>query len=253
MYLLGSIHMMKKEAYPLNPAIEKAYKDSEGIVFETDLDAVNEVSFQLRMMSSGMYRDGKTLRETLSEKTYLRVTKKIQEYGLELARFDLFKPWFCAMAISMAELKRLGLDPEFGIDNYFFKRAKQENKSLFFLESLDFQLELFSAMDDQNQNLFLEQTLKDVENIEKVFPEIVKYWEFGNLEKLGLAINENFIDYPEIYERFIISRNNKWLSRIDSFIKHNKNILIVVGAAHLVGEKGLIRVLRKKGFKVEQR
>ena len=70
-YLLGSLHLMKKEAYPLNRTIENAYDNSEIIILETDLDAMNEPAFQQKMMSAGMYSDGNTLSRNLPDKTYL--------------------------------------------------------------------------------------------------------------------------------------------------------------------------------------
>ncbi len=252
-YLLGSIHLMKKEAYPLNTAIEKAYRDSEIIVFETDLDAMNEPAFQLKMMSFGMYQDGGTLKKNLPEKTYLLLKQKMEDSGLPVARFDLFKPWFCAMAISIAELKKIGFDPALGMDTYFFNKAKQDSKKTLFFETREFQLKLFSAMDELNQTMFLEQTLKDIEIIETMFPAIIKCWKKGNSEELGLTINKSFKEYPEIYERFIINRNNNWLPRIEAFLRQDKKVLIVVGAGHLVGEQGLIKRLKNRGCKIEQR
>jgi len=127
-YILGSLHLMKKESYPLNRAIEKAYDNSEIIALETDLDAMNEPDFQLKMMSAGMYQDGTTLKKTLPEKTYLLLNKRLKELKLPAERFNSFKPWFCATVISITELKKRGFDPAFGIDNYFFNRAKQDSK-----------------------------------------------------------------------------------------------------------------------------
>ena len=234
-YLLGSLHLMKKEAYPLSRAIENAYDNSEIIVFETDLDVMNKPAFQLKMMSAGMYPDGNTLSKNLPEKTYLLLKERLKELNLPVENFDSFKPWFCATVISIAELKKRGFDPAFGIDNYFFSKAKQDSKKRFFFETGEFQIKLFTAMEELNQTLFLEQTLKDIEIIETMFPEIVKCWENGDAKNLALIINKSLMEYPAIYERFIIKRNNNWLSIIESFFRQDKNVLIIVGTGHLVG------------------
>ena len=251
-YLLGAIHLMKKDAYPLSTAIEKAYRDSEIIIFEADIDAMNDPAFQLKMMSFGMYQDGGTLNRNLPEKTYLLLKKKLAENGLSVTGFDLFKPWFCAMAISIAELKKLGFDPAFGIDTYFFNKAKQDDKKRSFFETREFQLNLFNTMEELNQTLFLEQTLKDIKVIETMFPEIIKCWKNENSEELGNIINRSFKDYPAVYERFIINRNNNWLPEIEDLIQQDKKVLIVVGVGHLVGEQGLIKMLKNKGCKIKQ-
>lgn len=251
-YLLGSLHLMKKEAYPLSRAIENAYDNSEIIVFETDLDAMNEPAFQLKMMSAGMYPEGNTLSKNLPEKTYLLLKERLKELNLPVKNFDSFKPWFCATVISIAELKKHGFDPAFGIDNYFFSKAKQDSKKRFFFETGEFQLNLFTAMEELNQTLFLEQTLKDIEIIETMFPEIVKCWENGDTKNLALIINKSLMEYPEIYERFIIKRNNNWLSRIESFTEKGEDVLIIVGTGHLVGGEGIVELLKNKGYKLKQ-
>jgi len=251
-YLLGSLHLMKKEAYPLSRAIEKAYDNSEIIVFETDLDAMNEPAFQLKMMSAGMYPDGNTLSKNLPEKTYLLLKERLKELNLPVENFDSFKPWFCATVISIAELKKRGFDPVFGIDNYFFSKAKQDSKKRLFFETGEFQLNLFTAMEELNQTLFLEQTLKDIEIIETMFPEIVKCWENGDAKNLALIINKSLMEYPAIYERFIIKRNNNWLPIIESFFRQDKNVLIIVGTGHLVGGEGIVELLKNKGYNLKQ-
>jgi uncharacterized protein YbaP (TraB family) len=251
-YLLGSLHLMKKEAYPLSRKIENAYDNSEIIVFETDLDAMNEPDFQLKMLSAGMYQDGKTLNKNLPEKTYLLFKERLKELSLPAEQFGSLKPWFCATVISLSELKKRGFDPAFGIDNYFFSKAKQDRKKLLFFETRKFQLNLFTAMEELNQALFLEQTLKEIEIIETEFPKIVKYWEIGDTKNLALIINKSLMEYPAIYERFIINRNNNWLSMIESFLRQDKNVLIIVGTAHLVGREGIVELLKNIGYNPKQ-
>lgn len=251
-YLLGSLHLMKKESYPLDTAIENAFNYSEIIVLETDLDAMNEPDFQLKMMSAGMYSDGNTLNRNLPEKTYLQLRERLKELNLSVENFDSLKPWFCATVISISELKKRGFDPAFGIDTYFLGKAKQDSKKLLFFETREFQLNLFAAMEGLNQNLFLEQVLKDVEIIDTMFPKMVKSWENGDIKSLALIINKSLMEYPAIYERFIIKRNNSWLPMIESFIGQDKNVLIIVGTGHLVGGEGIIDLLKNKGYKLKQ-
>ena len=252
-YLLGSLHLMKKDAYPLNRVIENAYDNSEIIVLETDLDAMNEPVFQQKMMSAGMYLNGNTLSRNLPEKTYLLLRERLKELNLPVENFDSFKPWFCATVISISELKKRGFNPAFGIDTYFFSKAKQDSKKRLFFETREFQLALFTAMEELNQTLFLEQTLKDVEIIDTMFPEMVKCWENGDMKNLALIINKSLMESPAIYERFIIKRNNRWLPTIESFIGQDENVLIIVGTGHLVGGEGVVELLRNKGYKLKQK
>lgn len=251
-YLLGSVHLLKEKAYPLKNPIEKAYQDSEILVFETDLDALNDPAFQLSLAASAVYLDGSRLKDKLTEKSYLRIKKQMADYGLAFENFQLYKPWFCALAMSVAELRKQGLDPDFGVDRYFFKRAKQDSKKLEFFETGRFQLDLFSALSDVDQVRFLEQTLEDIAVMDQMFPELLAAWENGNTQKLDRIINKSFKSFPEIYERFIIQRNNLWLERIEKWINSRERVMVIVGTGHLVGDKGLVSLLKKRGYAVRQ-
>jgi len=251
-YLLGSVHLLKEKTYPLKNSIEKAYRDSNTVVFETDLDKLNDPAFQLSLAASAMYLDGSRLKDKLPEKSYLRVKKRMAAYGLPFENFELYKPWFCAMAMSVAELRRQGLDPAFGVDRYFFERAGQDRKKRDFFETGAFQLDLFRAMGALNQVRFLEQTLEDIAVMEKMFPELLKAWKSGNTETLDRIINKSFKDFPKIYERFITQRNNNWLPRIEKWINSPQRVMIIVGTGHLVGAKGLVSRLTQKGYDVRQ-
>lgn len=251
-YLLGSVHLLKEKTYPLKNPIEKAYRDSDTVVFETDLDGLNDPAFQLSLAASAMYLDGSRLKDKLPEKSYLRVKKRMAAYGLPFENFQLYRPWFCALAMSVAELRRQGLDPDFGVDRYFFKRAGQDRKKRDFFETGAFQLDLFRAMGELNQVRFLEQTLEDIVVMEKMFPKLLTAWENGNTEMLDRIINKSFKDFPKIYERFITQRNNNWLPRIEKWINSHQRVMIIVGTGHLVGEKGLVSLLSQRGYDVRQ-
>jgi uncharacterized protein YbaP (TraB family) len=59
-------------------------------------------------------------------------------------------------------------------------------------------------------------------------------------------------EYPQLYSKLILERNQRWLPQIEAMIKQGDNALIVVGAAHLVGKDGVIQLLKQRGYLVEQ-
>ncbi len=252
-YLLGSIHILKKSAYPLPHEFEDAYKKSDKVVFEADLDAGNSQEFQVRMMQLGMYPEGQALSENISRSTYELLKAKVTSAGLPMQQFDRFKPWFGALMLTSVELMKLGFDPNLGIDKHFFDRAKHDRKETVFLETNEYQINLFAGMSDSWQEILLRQMLKELEVVESMFADMENAWETGDADKLESILNISFNEYPDIYNRLIVERNKRWIPEIEGFVKQKGDVLIIVGAGHLVGKDSVVDLLKKKGYAVKQR
>ena len=251
-YFLGSLHVLKQDAYPLSAAIGNAYSDSQKIVFETDIAAMHEPAMQAKMLELGLYPQGQNMLQNLNAGTRHMLEKKMTELGLPLEQFSRFKPWFMALTLTTLELQKLGFNPMYGVDVHFFNKATADGKEIGSLEPVSYQLNLLGKMDKQNQNAFLNQTLKDLELVNELAGDLVKFWKAGDANKLHALLYRSFKDYPELHERLLIRRNKKWLEKVENLMQGNKNVLFVVGAGHLVGPQSLVDLLRKKGYKVKQ-
>jgi uncharacterized protein YbaP (TraB family) len=252
-YLLGSIHVLKKDSYPLPETIEKVYDCCGKIVFETDLDGMNDPASQNRMTQLGLYPAGQTLSKNISAQTYELLKQKASAANIPLERLEQFKPWFVAMAIAALEIQRLGFDPDLGVDRHFFNRARKDGKEMLFLETNEQQLELMAYMNRYQQEMFLKETLKELDIIETMASDMVKAWEAGDSDKLYFISRTGFDKYPDIYYRFFIQRNKNWVPQIEKLLKLDRDVLVIVGAGHLAGEQSLIKLLVEKGYQVEQR
>ena len=137
-YLLGSLHVLTKDSYPLAEAIENAYHHCQKVAFETDIDGLNNPIMQAKIMTLGLYPLDQTLRQHVSEKTYAALEKKVAEAGLSMAVFERLKPWACGVTLTIMALERLGFDLRYGIDTTFFQRAKKDGKERIFLEPVSY-------------------------------------------------------------------------------------------------------------------
>jgi len=252
-YLLGSIHVLNKESYPLPEEVEKMYDCCRKIMFETDLDSMNDISVQGKMLRRGMYPTGQSLSGNISAETYEMLRKKLEASGLSILPFDQFRPWMVALTLAGSEMLRLGFDPELGVDRRFFSRAKQDSKALIFLETNEFQINLFAGLGRTRQEALLKQILVEIKIIESMFADMVNAWKNGNAEKLDSIMNESFREFPDLHERLITRRNRRWVANILNHARQKGDLLVVVGAAHLVGEKSVVDLLRQKGYEVKQR
>jgi hypothetical protein len=251
-FLLGSIHVLKQETYPLDPAIERAYAASERIIFETDIAAMQDAAMQTKMLELGMYPAGQNLFDNIARDTRQQLEKKMSALGLPLESFSRFKPWFVALTLTTLELQRLGYNSQYGIDMYFFGKAQSGGKEIGFLEPPEYQIDLLGNMTGKDQNDFLKQTLKDLELIGELAGDLVNSWKSGNADKLHELLHRSFKDYPNLNDRLLIQRNLKWVKEVEEAMRQNKNVLFVVGAGHLVGPESVVDLLRKNGHEVKQ-
>jgi uncharacterized protein YbaP (TraB family) len=205
------------------------------------------------MMGLGLYMDGQTLSDNVSKKTYKLLEEKILATGLPIETFERFKPWFVALTLSVLELQRLGFDSNYGIDTHFHNKAKTDGKKLMALESPEYQLELFKTLDRKEQESFLRQTLEEIEVIGTMASDMTEAWRTGDASKLDSIIKRSFKDHPAMYDRFVVQRNKNWVEVIDGLARHDKNVLVIVGAAHLVGKDSVLALLKAKGYQIEQR
>jgi uncharacterized protein YbaP (TraB family) len=251
-YLLGSLHVLKQDAYPLAAAIGSAYADCRKIVFETDIAALQEPAMQAKMLQLGLYPQGSNLLQDLDGSTRKLLERKMSALGLPLEQFTRFKPWFMALTLTTLELQRMGFNPLYGVDVHFFNKARTDAKEIGFLESAELQLNLLGNMVKKDQIAFLNQTLKDLEIVNELAADLVKFWKTGNAQGLHELLFRSFKDYPHLHDRLLIQRNKKWVEEIEALIRENKNILFVVGAGHLVGPQSVVDLLEQRGYKVKQ-
>lgn len=249
-YLLGSIHVGERQLYPLNKNITDAFEDSEALVVEVD---ANDLNASLKMMEEGIYAGGQTIREHLKPKTLRLLEAKLNGRNLNFNEYAIFKPWFLYLLLTNMELKKLGFDEELGIDKYFLNRAS--SKKILELESADFQIKLLSGLSDDLQDIILFSTLIGLDNLEIEMEQILKAWLSGDADELERITFKSIAEYPEMslfYEKLFYERNRNMASKIEEFLKDGGNFFVIVGAGHLIGAKGIIKLLEQKGYAAAQ-
>jgi len=252
-FLLGSLHVLKSDAYPLAKEINHAYSQSPKVVFETDIGGMMDPSVQAKMLSMGLYPEGESLLQNISGDMRRDLQKRMADLGLPLEQFARFKPWLLAVTLTTLELQRLGFSPAYGIDVHYYGRAQSDTKRIDFFEPIDYQLDLLGNMDDEDQIAFLGQTLKDLEIAAEMADDMMMHWQKGQADKLYAVLYKSFEGYSEIEDRLLLQRNKDWLDKIETMLAEPENVFIVVGAGHLVGPESVVALLKQKGYKVQQR
>ncbi|MEW6417714.1 MAG: TraB/GumN family protein [Nitrospirota bacterium] len=251
-YVLGSIHFFKKDMYPLNKKIEDAFKKSNILVVEANINDVSQIDVQ-KLIESAFYPENEGLEKHVSRETYEIIKKGFGELGLPLEFINKQKPWFLALTLTSMELVKLGFDPNYGIEVHFLSKASE--KKILELESLDYQINIFSRFSDKDQELFLLYTLKDLNTLSLELDKLIQAWTSGDTKTMESIISKSITEdkrMSSFYEKLIYERNRNMVSRIEEFLKTKETYFIIVGAGHLVGNKGIIEILKRKGYQIEQ-
>jgi uncharacterized protein YbaP (TraB family) len=251
-WLLGSIHFCNEDFYPLAKPIEDAYRNSGTLVLEIDLAEEKSLATQMLILREGMNPPGQTLSQQISKETFAALQKWAEKELGDVTIFELQKPWMATVTLMVLEIQKLGFNPELGIDKHFYRKAQADEKRVVGLETTAFQIGLFTELTKEEQEDLLKSTLKEIGKLPEMFRDIIKGWKSGDAKALEPLLNDATKEYPGIWKRLVLDRNEKWIARIEKFREQPKDVFVVVGMGHLIGEGSVVDLLRKKGFKVEQ-
>jgi len=100
--------------------------------------------------------------------------------------------------------------------------------------------------------MLMKATLKDLDKVRSLYADMLKAWQTGDGPALEKLLNDSMSDAPALAKRMLTDRNERWVPIIQELRRGGKNVLVIVGAGHLVGDKGVVELLKKKGLKVTQ-
>jgi len=208
------------------------------------------------MMTLGGYTEGKTLKSELSKKTYESLKTYTDKTQIHLELLEKMRPWVVMLQLTITEMMRLGYVPELGIDQHFLSLAKEEKKKIISLETAKEQMALLSKPDKKFQDELLFYTLESMQDLEPMLEDMYYGWKRGDekaFEEIMMAPLEEDPSLQEMYDELITKRNYAMTDKILNFLKTDKKYFVVVGSGHVIGKKGIVALLREKGFLVNQK
>lgn len=250
LYLGGTIHLLRPSDFPLPAEFQQAFDNSQMLVLETDLQKASSPEFGQKMMQQMMYTGGKNLSSELRPEVW----KELQDYSttnqVPIGQLMQFKPFMVSLMMVMQQGQKSGLTQ--GVDFYFNQQARIQNKNIGELESADEVLNFMNALNDQDPNQTIIATLRDLKKMDEMMIKATAAWRAGDL---SLIEKEMLIpmkkEFPEIYRLIVTDRNNKWMQKIEAMLATPEKEMVLVGSLHLVGDDGLLKQLRKKGYKIK--
>jgi uncharacterized protein len=251
-YLLGSIHVLRKDSYPLSKRIEDAFDSSSVLAVEADINDIGKMDIT-KVLESAIYPGDDTIEKHLSASAYDLLKRESAAAGIPMELLEKQRSWFAALTLMSFSLLKSGFDPAYGVDLHFLQRAEGKKK-IVELESLDYQIGLFRGLSDREQEFFLLSTISELHTLDRDADRLVSAWKSGNVKVVEsiMAGAEREKGMSPVYERILYDRNINMASKVIGLLDGRETAFVVVGAGHLVGERGIIAILRKRGYRVEQ-
>jgi uncharacterized protein YbaP (TraB family) len=250
-FLAGSVHALSADVYPLNPAFERAFDASGTLVEEIDLGEAGQLTSSLALLGKGMFQDGRTFDQVVSSETLALVTDRLKG-TIPGEMLKPMKPWMVDLMLEAADLQKQGLDPNLGLDKHFYDKAKASGKPVVGLETAESQIDRLDQMSTTVQEQMLRSTLKELDTERNSLDVVVSEWKRGDAPALEKTLLAGFKDFPSAYSSLIVERNRNWMPQIESCFARPQPCFVVVGAAHLGGPDGLLAMLQRKGYRLEQ-
>lgn len=252
-YLVGSVHMLSKDYYPLSPSMEAGFAEADLLIEELDFAEMMAPDAQLMLLTRGMLPEGQSLDAVLSKPTLDLVSTRVSALGLPVEPLKRFKPWALALTLLALEWKKAGFDADLGLDRHFYDRARESGRAVQGLETVAYQVSRFDEMSMADQDRMLVQSLKDLETETAEVKALADAWQAGDAAAVEGVVLRDLKNDAQLYRRLIVERNQAWLPKVEALFARSKPAFVVVGAAHLVGPDGLLAALRAKGYALEQR
>lgn len=250
-YLAGSVHLLKANDSRLPAAFDRAYGGSKALVMELDVSKVDQMQAAGWMLEHGMLKEGTSLRATIGEDRYRRVSAEAERLGVPMEAADMLQPWALGLQLLEMQYMQLGFDPQQGVEQQLQHRAQTDGKPISGLETMEEQLGVLQTMSYSDQARFLDMVVTEMHDVESETNSVVNAWRTGDAAKLSALLSDEYKSFPALYRVLVTDRNKRWVPQIEKLLHGSQDYFVIVGALHLVGDGGLLELMRRDGYKPE--
>ncbi len=242
-YLYGTIHIQDERVFAFGDEVLEAFNNSKAYAMEILMD---ELDFE--EIQEAMLMKENSLDKLMSPEDYKFLDSIVREKtGQGLFIFNRMKPFFLSSQLMQIDMAK---DKEDALDLYLLNKARKEGKICLGIEKFSDQIRAIDAISLEDQVEMLMSAFIDTLNTsEDMMENLIQAYLDGNLEKMYEFTKDTALP-AEFNQAFLIDRNIKMARNIHRFIR-KQSTFNAVRAAHLPGEKGVINLLRKRGYTVE--
>ncbi|MBP9133861.1 MAG: TraB/GumN family protein [Saprospiraceae bacterium] len=244
-YLFGTIHLIPEDKYFFTKEMENAFAQSDQVIFEIDLNVMNDMSQMAAILVKMRMPDSVSLQDLISPEDYSLLQEKAKDSGMPLFMFENIKPLFLQTLLDDVNSQKSQMA---SYEINLAQKASNTGKGIGGLETIDDQMAAIDAVPLKEQAAMLMESLKspDSQNIDT----LIQLYEQQKIQELHDMIESSFAQSKDNYmDSFLKNRNVKWIDNMKRLMSE-KSTFFAVGAGHLAGKSGVINLLREKGYKV---
>lgn len=243
-FLYGTFHLLCKDDIKFSDACKQAIVRSNKIYLELDMDDPATLTGGLMLMNM---KDGKKLKDLFTADDYKKFSNYFKDsLQTPIGLFQSIKPYFL---MAMLYPKMLPCSAVSGIDEEIMKLAKENDKEIKGLETMAFQASVFDSIPYAKQAAELLEAIDSMDKSKKYFALMIAAYKNQQLNLIEKLMNEPGLGMEDNQDVLLDDRNKNWVGQLKTIMK-NEPVFIAIGAGHLIGEKGLIKLLRNEGYTV---
>ena len=243
-YLFGTFHLICKDDIHFSSSLNTAVKYADEIYMELDMDDPSVMLGGMMMMNM---KNGKKLRDLYTADEYDRLNNYFKDsIGMPLTLLQQMKPM---MLEALLYPKMLACKNSSGVEMELMQLAKKEKKEIKGLETMAFQASIFDSIPYEQQAKELLKTIDSVVSYKEYFDTMLNVYKSQRISEIETMFSKSEFGMEDNSDILLYDRNKNWVKQLKEIMKH-KSVFVAVGAGHLVGEKGLIGLLKKEGYTV---
>lgn len=255
MFLTGSVHLGKQGQMALTPSMRAALQKSDAVVLEADPAKMEQQGLGMMMAQLGMLSPDKDLFSMLEPADAETLATRAAAANLPREAVARMKPWLAAMLLSIGGMTQAGYEAQGGTESLVLQTlGDPRTKPVLELEGGEAQIRMLAAIPDDVGRLMLVEELRRDEPVGDSIERLAQRWREGDADGLARALFEDLAkpEFQPLYRALFVDRNVLMAARMAELIEDGKTYFVVVGAGHVVGEDGLLKLLGDRGFSVRQ-
>ncbi|MGB3339823.1 MAG: TraB/GumN family protein [Devosia sp.] len=249
-WLFGSFHILPDGAEWRTGLFDTILADAEKLVFEADVRPAAVAQMGAEAFVRGIYVDGTVLTDALDDPTEARLREKAATINLPMGSILAMRPWMATNTITVQALAMEGYGNQ-GVE--FVLQPELADDRLSFLETGPQQLDVLAGAPEDEQLAMLTSTLDQLDTLPKLMDKMLASWVYGTPDRLGDLFLMEMGGFEKAFlDRLIYARNRNWMEPLETMLADNQENLVIVGAAHLIGDGSVLDLLEQAGYEVER-
>lgn len=253
MYLYGTVHVRPNGADWGDEDVRRALAESQEIWTEIEMSAEADARVQALAQQAGAAPQGRPLSSWLTAEENARLNALTQSLGIPSGALENTQPWAAALALSLIPIMQAGYNPMSGVDRAIDAYGDQNGKTMRALERAEDQIGFLSGLSPELQRAMLIEAIDETQEGPALLNQMSRAWERGDLASLEeVVIDDTRREYPELYQTLFVRRNAEWMVTLVRELNGAGVDFVAVGAGHLIGDDGLVALMRARGYSVER-